>query len=209
MNDNNRGMWVGFIVVVVIIALGLWWYASTRPIDTTTPDMNATSTAGTQTPGTGSTGTPVPGSGTNGVSTVDRSNSDVASIAESLSGASRFSSLFVSTGVAAQVQGKGPYTVFVPTDGSISQLPAGTISNMTSAQLKRLIQYHVISGRAVNGTALTAGTIQALSGDALNFSFGTNKIPMVNSAILVTEYKASNGVVYLIDNVLLPPTKTQ
>ena len=57
--------------------------------------------------------------------------------------------------------------------------------------------------------AQSSGSIQALSGDALNFTFGTDNIPMVNSAILITEYKGSNGVVYLIDNVLVPPTSSQ
>jgi uncharacterized surface protein with fasciclin (FAS1) repeats len=97
----------------------------------------------------------------------------------------------------------------VPTDGAVSQLPAGTISGLSAAAKKRLVEYHIVTGRAVDVDAENSGSIQALSGDALNFSLGTNNTPMVNSSITVTEYKASNGVVYLIDNVLIPPTSSQ
>jgi uncharacterized surface protein with fasciclin (FAS1) repeats len=141
--------------------------------------------------------------------TIDRSSDSVVTIAENLSGATDFASWLSSTGVAAMIKGAGPYTIFVPTDGAISQLPAGTISGLSTAGLKRLVEYHVVSGRAVDVSAENSGSIQALSGDALNFSLGTNNTPMVNSALTITEYKASNGVVYLIDNVLVPPTSTQ
>jgi len=187
-------MWIGIVVVVILAALGWWWYSMS---------------SGTQMSGQVATSTTT-NTGTNtssGVTMNDRSSSDVVSVAESISGSSEFASWLRSTGVAAQIKGKGPYTIFVPTDGSVSQLPPGTISNLSAAGLKRLVQYHVISGRAIDTTAQVAGGIQALSGDPLNFSYSATKIPMVDSAIVISEYKASNGVVYLIDNVLIPPQK--
>jgi uncharacterized surface protein with fasciclin (FAS1) repeats len=59
----------------------------------------------------------------------------------------------------------------------------------------------------IDPEAQTAGTIHALSGDALNFSFGADRIPLVGSAIFIQKYQAGNGVVYSIDNVLLPPQR--
>ncbi len=204
-NDSSRGIWVGVVVVVLIAALGLWWYSS-RLVDTSmTTDTTATTTVATTT-GSTSTGT----TGTAAIIPVTKSANDVVSIVAGLSGVSQFNSIFHSTGIAATItpQTGGKYTIFVPTNGAISQLPAGTISKLTAAELKRLVQYHVISGRAIDTTAQVAGQIQALSGDALNFNYGTNKIPMVNSAIIIAQYNGSNGTVYLIDNVLLPPTKS-
>lgn len=208
-SDSNGNIWIGIVVVVVVVALGLWWYSSQVTDNSMTTDTMATTTAnGTTGTGaqTGSTST----GGSGAVVPVTTSKTDVVSIVAGLSGVSQFNALFHSTGVAATItpQTGGKYTIFVPTNGAISQLPAGTISKMTAAQQKRLIQYHVISGRAVDTTSQIAGQIQALSGDALNFSYGTNKIPMVNSAIIVAQYNGSNGTVYLIDNVLLPPTKS-
>jgi uncharacterized surface protein with fasciclin (FAS1) repeats len=113
-------------------------------------------------------------------------------------------------GVAATINAKSTskYTIFVPTNGAFAQLPPGTVSNMSAAEKKRLIEYHVVSGRAVDPDQMTAGSIQALSGDILNFSYGIDKIPLVNSAIVVTQYEGTNGVVIVIDNVLLPPKKS-
>ena len=62
-------------------------------------------------------------------------------------------------------------------------------------------------GRSIDVDTFVAGMNEAMSKDMLNFSFGTNKIPMVNSAIIIAEYTGKNGTVYLIDNVLLPPKK--
>ena len=195
-------MWIGVVALVVIGGLGLWWlYSNTIP----TP----TSTTATSTTATSSAKSPVATTPTiENPQTKNRSSESVVSIAENIAGASTFASLLSSTGVAAQLKGPGPYTVFVPTNGAFSQLTPGTISKLTAAGKKRLVQYHIVAGRAVNVSAELAGTIQALSRDALNFSFGTDNIPMVNSAILVIKYQANNGVVYLIDNVLVPPIST-
>ncbi|MFA7309665.1 MAG: fasciclin domain-containing protein [Candidatus Paceibacterota bacterium] len=206
--DTNKGVWTGLIVIVVIAALGLWWLSSRQPVDTSTDISTSTATgANGAAGGTGATGA---GTGNTTGRPVTNSNSDVASIVAGLSGTSEFSALFKSTGVAATIvpQAGGKYTIFVPTNGAFSQLPAGTISKMTSAEKKRLVQYHVVSGRAIDTNAQVAGQIQALSGDALNFSYGANRIPMVNSSIVIAQYNGSNGTVYLIDNVLLPPAKS-
>ncbi len=200
-------MWIGFIAIVVVAALGLWWVSSRQPIDTSTDTGNGATATTTASGGTtGATGTGTTGTGR----AVTTSNKDVASIVAGLSGASQFQSLFASTGVGATINPKSTskYTIFVPTDGSVSQLPAGTISGLSAAEKKRLVQYHVVSGRAIDADAQVAGQIQALSGDALNFQYGTNKIPMVNSAIVIAQYNGTNGTVYVIDNVLLPPKKS-
>jgi uncharacterized surface protein with fasciclin (FAS1) repeats len=189
--EEHKGVWVGLVAIVIVVALGLWWISANQSVNSST--QGASTVATTTTSGTGPTVT-------------DNSNSNVASIVASLSGASRFQSLFASTGVSSLIKANGQYTIFVPTDGAFSSLLSGTISKMTAAQLKRLVEYHVVSGRAIQGGTEVSGAIQALSGDALNFS-NTNNIPMVNSSILVSEYKGSNGVVYVINNVLIPPQK--
>ena len=207
MQKNNTTMWIWGIIIVIIVALGIWWYSasmSSNPTDIATSTSTTATTTGTGT-GTTGTGTTV----TQGVPTTNRSSDSVVAVAESIPGATTFASWLQSTGAAAKITGKGPYTIFVPTDGSVSQLPAGTFTNLSAAAKLRFVEYAIVSGKAIDAGAQNqiAGTIQALSGDSLNFSYGTNKIPMVNSSIVITEYKASNGIVYLIDSPLLPPKK--
>ncbi|MHB1086610.1 MAG: fasciclin domain-containing protein [Minisyncoccota bacterium] len=200
---DSKTMWVAVVVIVILGALGYWWAASGLPLSswagfgTRATSTAATRTAAEQTP---SSRGPV----------VSTTKQDVASIVAGLSGSTQFKSWFASTGVAATItkNAANKYTIFVPTDGSVSQLTPGTITGLSAAEKKRLVQYHIISGRAVDTEAQVAGQMQALSGDMLNFNFGENGIPMVNSSLIVAQYNGTNGTVYVIDNVLFPPKKT-
>lgn len=202
---GNTGVWVG-VVGIILVALFAWWLIATAPKVPTDTGIysNATSTGTTAGANAGSNS-----QASQGVPRATRSNASVASIAQSLSGASTFGSWFASTGVAAEVTGKGPYTVFVPTNGSISQLPTGTFTGLSTAEKKRFVAYHVIKGKALDADALVAGQEQALSKDMLNVSYGTDKIPMINSSIIIAAYQGNNGIVYLIDQPLIPPHQTQ
>ena len=112
-------------------------------------------------------------------------------------------------GIKATIQGVGPYTVFVPTDGAFSLLESGTIANMSAAEKKRLVQYHVVSGRAIDPDAVKSGQIMALSKDVLNFEVSTtDKTARVNNSFFIKAYQGRNGIVYLVSAVLLPPEST-
>ena len=202
MNHKTR-LWLGTVVILIIASLLAWYLSENQP---TLPLVEDSSTTETVTNTSGSGEVSVPGSNVT-ITKVIRSTQTVQTIVSSLSGASQFRSLFSSTGVSATVKSTGTYTIFVPTNGAFAQLSGGTISNLSTAEKKRLVQYHVITDRAVDVDAELAGSMRALSGDELNFSYAENKIPMVNSAIVITEYVGKNGIVYLIDNVLLPPKK--
>ncbi len=204
--NQNKGIWTGVVSLIVIAALGLWWLAANRPLGMLS-QLSSSTPAATET--SSSTETGAKGSITVKKET-SKKNQDVATIVRGLSNGSTFNGYFRSTGVAATINPKSTskYTVFVPTNGAFAQLPPGTISSMTAAEKKRLVQYHVVSGRAVDPDQMTAGQIESLSRDVLNFSYGADKLPLVNSAIVITQYEGSNGVVIVIDNVLLPPKTT-
>ncbi len=210
--NQNKGIWVGVVSLIVIAALGLWWLSANRPLGmlsqmgSTTSNGDATTT--TPTVGSSNTSTTKTGSVTVKTDTSTKSK-DVATIVRGLKTGSTFNGYFRSTGIAATINPKSAskYTIFVPTNGAFAQLPPGTVSNMSAEEKKRLIQYHVVSGRAVDPDQMQSGSVEALSRDVLNFSYGADKIPMVNSAIVITQYQGSNGVVIVIDNVLLPPKK--
>ena len=202
--NKSTDIWIGVIALLIICGLGVWWIVANNQIQTTPFDTVATSTVATTT-------APVHKSSSVGTSVqkpipIDRVSQSVVTIAENLPSATLFASLLSNMNLGAALQGPGPFTIFVPTNAAFSQLPQGTISGLSAAAKLRFVKYHIIIGRAVDPSAELSGTIQAFSGDALNFSIGTDDIPLVNSAIVVSTYKAKNGVVYLIDNVLIPPT---
>ncbi len=197
MDSNNTWGWVVGVIIVLLVILGLWWLVSANPAT----DNNGIATTTPQTATTTNTGTnPAP------VVSETRTSSTVAAIAASLTGSSNFEALLVSTGVAATLAGKGPYTLFIPTDSAYASLTPGTLSQATAAQKKRIAQYAVVSGKALDIDAVSSGTYAALSKDMLNFQVNLQKSTvMVNSGTAIRQYKASNGIVYVINAVLVPP----
>ncbi len=189
--------------MLVIIGGLLWWSNQSAVTTTDTANTNGTmassTVGGTDTSGTNTTPAPV-------VISKNNSSKSIASIVAGLTGSSEYAALFTDTGVAATLGAKGPYTVFVSTNGGYALLKPGTISNMTAAQKKRMIQYSVISGRALDVNVQDSGQINALSGDKLNFSVGSTGLVQVNSSYALAAYKATNGVVYVINQPLIPPT---
>lgn len=205
---RNEKIWIAIIVPIAVAAIVMWWLAYGIPSisDNLSPFSVATTTPATAASTSKTTTAAKPKAGS---AAALRKNQDVATIIRGLSAVSTFNTYFRSTGVAGSIPGKTTmkYTVFAPTNGAFAQLPVGTVSRMTTTEKKRLIQYHVIAGRAMDMDAVNSGTVPALSGDILNFSFGASKVPMVNSAIVVDRIEGTNGVVIVIDNVLLPPKK--
>lgn len=199
----NKTIWYWIIGVVVVAAIAVWWVMAQEPI--AMPFISAASTTSA-----GAASTSESASAPSGYP-VQKTARDVVSIVNGLSNGTQFASLLRSSGVGAAIKtgASNHYTIFVPTNAAFSQLPRGTISTMTGAQLKRLVQYHIVANRAIDVSAESTGTIEALSGDPLNFSLSASKIPMVGSAIVAGEYQGTNGIVYLISGVLLPPQKTR
>ena len=199
MNNNTR-VWVWGAVVVLVVAFGVWWWYSSNPQAFMQP-------LGYGAPSASSTDALTP---TGAVTPENRNTATVGSVVASLGGESRFAGLLASTGVAATLTGKGPYTIFIPTDASFGLLPTGTINNLNATQLKRVVQYDVISGQTIDVNAQVAGTVPALSKDMLNFSKNVNDVSArVNSSAIIRAYRTSNGIVYVVNQVLLPPTLPQ
>jgi|GEM_PF-2220961 uncharacterized surface protein with fasciclin (FAS1) repeats len=119
--------------------------------------------------------------------------------------ASNFNAYVHSTGVANQLR-NGSYTIFIPTNAAISNLPKGTISGLSSSAQTRLVQYHVVSGKMLDNDAIMSGNYQAMSRDTLNFNVNIETgASYVNSGKIIKQYKASNGIIYLVSSVLFPP----
>jgi uncharacterized surface protein with fasciclin (FAS1) repeats len=112
-------------------------------------------------------------------------------------------------GLVGVLGGKGPFTVFAPTDEAFSNLPGGTVESLlkpeNKQQLINILKYHVVAGRVYDDEAVKAGSASTLLGKSLQFSVTANG-PKVNDAKIVSKnVNASNGVIHVIDSVMLPP----
>ena len=200
MNEQNKWVWIGGVVVVIgILLLGFWLWGNSGTQVASNVDYGTASTTGDVLEGPGAPVVPVT------PAPAGTTNSSVVSIVASLSNESRIAGLLSSTGVSSLVSGKGPYTIFVPTNAAFGLLPSGSL-NLSATQLKRLVEYHIISGKTIDVNVQKSGMLQALSKDMLNFSvLAGDKSARINSSVALRAYKANNGIVYVISEVLLPP----
>ncbi|PYK07716.1 MAG: Nex18 symbiotically induced protein [Verrucomicrobia bacterium] len=112
-------------------------------------------------------------------------------------------------GKAAMLKEKGPYTVFAPTDEAFGKLPPGMLQDYLKPENKeklgKLLTYHILNG-AITSEQLTTKKVPTVNGATLDIKV-TNKEVMVNDAhVTKADVKASNGVIHVIDKVLLPPS---
>ncbi len=112
-------------------------------------------------------------------------------------------------GLVHTLKGKGPFTVFAPNDAAFAKLPPGTVESLlkNKRKLAAILKYHVIPGRVkaqdVAGKSLNVRTVQGQS-IAVDGTFGVR----VNDAhVIQPDIETSNGVIHVIDSVLLPPSK--
>jgi uncharacterized surface protein with fasciclin (FAS1) repeats len=105
--------------------------------------------------------------------------------------------------LAEALSGNGPFTVFAPTDAAFSKLPEGTVENLVKpenkAKLQAILKYHVLPAKLGSNDIVTANTVKALNGKALYPSLMVD-----NAALQVKNIYCRNGVIHVINNVILP-----
>lgn len=107
------------------------------------------------------------------------------------------------------LKGKGPFTVFAPTDEAFAKLPAGTVENLLKPEnkekLKAVLLYHVVSGKvpASKVVKLNGKEVKTVQGGAVKINTG-NGVKVNDSTVVKTDIKAKNGIIHVIDTVLIP-----
>ncbi len=106
------------------------------------------------------------------------------------------------------LEGPGPFTVFAPTDEAFAKLPPGTIENLlkpeNKATLRRVLTYHVVAGTVMAADVVKVQTARAVSGDTLTVKAQGSVVRVDAAQVTKTDVVASNGVIHVIDAVILP-----
>ena len=111
-------------------------------------------------------------------------------------------------GLVETLQGAGPFTVFAPTDAAFAKLPAGTVESLlqpaNKSKLVAILKLHVVSGRVYSDAAIKAGSAASLQGQSLTITARDGNVLVGTAKVGPADLQASNGVVHVIDEVLLP-----
>ena len=133
---------------------------------------------------------------------------DIVAIASETEGFSTLVAALTAASLVETLQGEGPFTVFAPTDDAFAALPEGLLEKLLLPEnvgvLTSILTYHVVSGKVMS-TDIMAGDVPSVEGSAITLT--TDYGVQVNDALVISaDIEASNGVIHVIDQVIVPPT---
>jgi uncharacterized surface protein with fasciclin (FAS1) repeats len=132
-------------------------------------------------------------------------------IVDTATGAGQFKTLLAAVKAAdleGTLKGPGPFTVFAPTDEAFAKLPAGTVEGLlkpeNKAKLQAILTYHVVSGKVLAADAMKLTTAKTVNGKDLKVAASGGGVKINGANVVKTDIMASNGVIHVIDAVVLP-----
>jgi uncharacterized surface protein with fasciclin (FAS1) repeats len=112
-------------------------------------------------------------------------------------------------GLVETLQGSGPFTVFAPTNEAFAALPAGTLESLlkpeNKAKLVSILTYHVIGAKVMSSDLSNGQKAKTVEGEDVKVSIGSEGVMINDAKVVAADVSASNGVVHVIDKVILPP----
>ena len=140
----------------------------------------------------------------------DSQASDIVDVAASNKSFSTLVAAVKAAGLVETLKGEGPYTVFAPTDEAFAKLPKGTLESLLKPENKQklvaILTYHVIPGK-VMAKDVKSGKVKTASGSSFKMKVSKKGVWVDNAKVVSTDVKADNGVIHVIDTVILPKSK--
>jgi uncharacterized surface protein with fasciclin (FAS1) repeats len=115
-------------------------------------------------------------------------------------------SLLTKAGLAGTLQGKGPFTVFAPTDAAFAKVPKATLAALAKdrAKLRAVLLYHVVKGKVTAAQAMKLRSAKTVNGKPLAIRVSGGKVLVGGATVTKADVMASNGVIHVINKVLIP-----
>jgi uncharacterized surface protein with fasciclin (FAS1) repeats len=165
-----------------------------KPIATVTALVVALALAATATAGRTTTG----GAGT--------SQKNLVQTAIAAGQFKTLASLLQTAGLVRTLESKGPFTVFAPTDAAFASVPKATLASLAKdkARLRAVLLYHVVKGKVLAGQAMKLRSAKTLEGTSVSIRVTGGRVNVGGATVIKTNVQASNGVIHVIDKVLIP-----
>jgi uncharacterized surface protein with fasciclin (FAS1) repeats len=138
----------------------------------------------------------------------DKAKADIVDTAVAAGDFKTLATALTAAGLVDTLKGPGPFTVFAPTDAAFAKLPAGTVENLlkpeNKAQLTKILTYHVVPGKVKAADVVKLTEAKTVQGQAAKIAVKDGKVMVDNATVTATDIGASNGVIHVIDAVILP-----
>ncbi|MBS1870632.1 MAG: fasciclin domain-containing protein [Actinobacteria bacterium] len=112
-------------------------------------------------------------------------------------------------GLAKTLSGKGPYTVFAPTDAAFAKVPKSTLHALlhNRAKLRAVLLYHVVSGKVTARNVAKLRSLTTVNGAKVRIRVKDGRVYVNKARVVTPDVKASNGIIHIINRVLIPPAR--
>jgi len=138
---------------------------------------------------------------------------ELADIVDTAVNAGSFGTLVAAVeaaGLVETLKGEGPFTVFAPTEDAFAALPAGTVEALLAdpaGQLTQILLYHVVPGKVMSTDLSDGMTADTVQGSPVTFTLADGAVKINEAMVVTADIEASNGVIHVIDTVILPPAE--
>ena len=139
---------------------------------------------------------------------VQAQNRDIVDTAVAAGQFKTLAAALKAAGLVDTLKGAGPFTVFAPTDEAFAKLPKGTVEDLlkpeNKAKLTAVLTYHVVPGKVMAADVVKVKEAKTVQGGSLKVNAAGGKVMVDNANVVKTDIAASNGVIHVIDSVVLP-----
>jgi len=134
------------------------------------------------------------------------SKKDIVTIAVDAGNFQTLATALTEAGLIEALQGDGPFTVFAPTDEAFAKLPEGTVESLLQDKetLNKILLYHVVPGEVTSKDVVKLKKAETLEGEYITIKANDGGVMINNSKVITVDIMASNGVIHVIDTVLIP-----
>ena len=137
-----------------------------------------------------------------------QSNKDIVDTAVAAGDFKTLAAALQAAGLVDTLKGAGPFTVFAPTDEAFAKLPAGTVESLLKPENKQklisILTYHVVAGKVMAKDVVRLHEAKTVNGQDVKIMVDDGKVMVNNANVVKTDIQCSNGVIHVIDAVLLP-----
>ncbi|CAN5167334.1 fasciclin domain-containing protein [soil metagenome] len=133
-------------------------------------------------------------------------NKTIVEVAEEAGNFTTLVAAVKAAGLVDTLSGTGPFTVFAPTDEAFAKLPEGTVESLLEdkEKLTAILTYHVVSGKVMAADVVKLHTAKTVQGQELTIKVDNDKVTVDTANVVKANIKATNGVIHVIDTVLMP-----
>ena len=133
-------------------------------------------------------------------------NKDIVDTAVSAGKFTTLAKALQAAGLVETLKGSGPFTVFAPTDEAFAKLPAGTVESLLQNpdKLRQVLLYHVVAGKVTAKDVVKLDTAKTAGGATVDLTARDGGVMVNNAKVVTADVMASNGVIHVIDTVLIP-----